>query len=192
MPQITCHRFPSALTLFLASTPLHHIARPLLRRYYMNDKSSSETHPVDWLSGAALLLRREVYETVGGLDERFFMYFEETDWQRRIKAAGWSIWYVPGAVIRHYEDAASGQVAPLRHVRFNQSRLRYAEKWHGPGLALLLRLWLLLVYTMELMQEAGKWLLNHKRPLRSERIRAHLSLLRSLFSGIRYEESFLQ
>ncbi|MDQ4078270.1 MAG: glycosyltransferase family 2 protein [Chloroflexota bacterium] len=179
--QITCHRFPSPFTLFFASTPLHPYIRPALRWYYMEDQPIDQPHPVDWLSGAALLVRREVYEMVGGFDERFFMYFEETDWQRRIKAAGWSVWYLPDATIRHHEDASSGQVVALRHIRFNQSRLYYTEKWHGTRLAALLRFWLLFLFMVEWLKEAAKWLLGHKRPLRAERIREYGQLLRSFF-----------
>lgn len=191
--QATRHRFPSAFTLFVASTPLHNLFKPLLRRYYMEDSPlgamegggdgamGREGELVDWLSGAALLLRREVYDVVGGLDERFFMYFEETDWQRRIKAAGWSIYFVPHATIRHYEDASSSQVVAMRHIRFNRSKVRYAAKWHGKALAALLRRWLLLLFAIEWLKEAGKWLLGHKRPLRAQRVKEYKEVLQSRF-----------
>jgi hypothetical protein len=178
--QPTRHRFPTVLTLFLASTPLHQLARPVLRSYYMENRPHDQPQPVDWLSGAALLLRREVYEAVGGLDEQFFMYFEETDWQRRVKAAGWAIWYLPAATIRHYEDASSGQVVGLRHVRFNTNKLRYTAKWHGAGWAALLRLWLLVLFGVEWLKEGAKWLMGHKRPLRAQRLREYGLLLRQL------------
>ncbi len=179
--QASRHRFPSPLTLFLASTPLDRIASRALRRYYMGDVQPEKPHPVDWLSGAALLLRRAVYEGVGGLDEAYFMYFEETDWQRRIKAAGWSIWYVPSATIRHHEDASSSQVMALRHIRFNSSRLFYAARWHGARLAALLRLWLLLLFALEWAKEATKGLLGHKRTVRWQRLREYALLLRALW-----------
>lgn len=180
--QPTRHRFPTVFTLFLASTPLHRLAHPFLRGYYMEGAPPNVPQPVDWLSGAALLLRREVYEAVGGLDETFFMYFEETDWQRRIKAAGWAIWYLPAATIRHHEDASSGQVVALRHIRFNQNKLRYTAHWHGARWATLLRLWLLLLFSLELLQEGAKWLLGHKRPLRAQRLREYRLLLKEIKS----------
>ena len=177
--QSTRHRFPSLLSLFVASTPLYPLLSPLLRQYYMSDQSVKEVQAVDWLSGAALVVRREVYQNVGGLDEGFFMYFEETDWQRRIKAAGWPIWFLPDAVIRHYEDASSGQVVALRHIRFNRSRIRYTKRWHGARLATWLRAWLLLLFAIEWLKEASKWLVGHKRPLRQQRMKEYQQVLAS-------------
>ena len=177
--QPTRHRFPSPFTLFVTSTPLYPFLACYLHHYYMTDKPVDEPQAVDWLSGAALLLRREVYERVGGLDERFFMYFEETDWQRRIKAAGWSICFVPSATIHHDEDASSSQVVALRHIRFNRSRIRYASKWHGIQWASCLRVWLLLLFAIEWLKEASKWLLGHKRALRAERMKQYKQVLAS-------------
>lgn len=170
------HRFPTLLTLFVASTPLHAPLRALLGSYYLSGTPET-AQLVGWLSGAALLLRREVYEQVGGLDERFFMYFEETDWQRRIRAAGWSIWYVPAARITHYEDGSSGQVRALRLLRFNRSRLLYVAKWHGAIWGRWLRGWLALLYGVEWLKEAVKWLLGHRRPLRRARMGAYAALV---------------
>jgi N-acetylglucosaminyl-diphospho-decaprenol L-rhamnosyltransferase len=138
------------------------------------------TFPTDWLTGAALLVKREVYERVRGFDEQFFMYFEETDWQRRIKAAGWTILYDPSALIVHHEAQSSGQVGGKRDEIFNRSRLRYAAKWHGVGAARLLRLWLTVLYALEWVKETLKWLMGHKRPLRRQRMTHYQTLIRQL------------
>jgi N-acetylglucosaminyl-diphospho-decaprenol L-rhamnosyltransferase len=177
--QSSRRRFPTLFTLFLESTPLEHWVRPLLRRYYMDDRPLHSAHPVDWLVGAAILMRRAVYESVGGLDERFFMYFEETDWQRRIKGAGWPIWYVPDGRIIHHESAAAGKIVALRYIRFNASKIAYAARWHGIVWARLLRLWLFFLFVVEWLKEGVKWLLGHKRPLRARRLREYAAVLRS-------------
>jgi N-acetylglucosaminyl-diphospho-decaprenol L-rhamnosyltransferase len=179
--QSSRRRFPNLFTLFLESTPLQPWVRPLLWRYYMDDQSLDRAHPVDWLVGAAILMRRAVYESVGGLDERFFMYFEETDWQRRIKEAGWPIWYVPAGRIIHHESAAAGKIVALRYIRFNASKIAYATRWHGITWGRLLRLWLLFLFALEGLKEGGKWLLGHKRPLRARRLREYVAVLRSGF-----------
>lgn len=57
--------------------------------------------PVDWISGCAILVRRDVVEQVGGLDERFFYYWEETEWCVRAARAGWTILHVPDARLWH-------------------------------------------------------------------------------------------
>jgi GT2 family glycosyltransferase len=93
---------------------------------------------------------------------------------------GWVIWYLPAATIRHYEDASSGQVVGLRHVRFNTNKLRYTAKWHGAGWAALLRVWLFALFGVEWLKEGAKWLLGHKRPLRAQRLREYALLLRQL------------
>ena len=62
---------------------------------------------VDWLAGACLLVRREVIENVGLLDERFFLYSEETDWCKRINESGWLNVYYPTAAVSHFEGSSS-------------------------------------------------------------------------------------
>ena len=64
---------------------------------------------VKHLLGAALFLRREVYDKTGGFDELFFMFREETDWQRRIRNTGWKIMYYPEVKVTHFEGGSTGQ-----------------------------------------------------------------------------------
>src|SRR5437868_2820665 len=70
-------------------------------RQYLAGRSNDGQEPfaVDWVSGAALMVRREVIERVGGLDEGFFMHWEDADWCRRMKDAGYGIYCVPAAKI---------------------------------------------------------------------------------------------
>ena len=88
---------------------------------------------VDWVVGAALLVRREVVTQLGGFDEGYFMYSEELDLCRRIKKAGWQIVYLPSAQIIHHEGKSSEQVVAARHIRFQTSKVRYFRKFHGPA-----------------------------------------------------------
>ncbi len=195
--QVTRHRFPMLWTLATASTPFAPLFAPLLNRFYYQNASpgrpgvhngdagdSRPAQPTDWLTGAALLVKREVYERVGGFDGQFFMYFEETDWQRRIKAAGWTILYNPSALIIHHEAQSSGQVGGKRDLIFNRSRLRYAAKWHGATTARFLQGWLVFLYAVEWGQEGLKWLVGHKRPLRRERMEHYQTLIKQLIREI--------
>jgi N-acetylglucosaminyl-diphospho-decaprenol L-rhamnosyltransferase len=91
----------------------------------------------DWVSGACMLVRRSVLETVGGWDEGFFMYCEDKDLCRRVRAAGFENRYEPAAVVIH-EGGASAPRAALMPV-LAASRLRYAEKHQAPAVALLER-----------------------------------------------------
>jgi hypothetical protein len=97
-----------------------------------------ETH---WLSGAALLVRREVFEKIGQMDEQYFMYFEETDFCLRARQAGFRCWYVPQSRVVHLVGATSG--VTVRHERpkrrpqyWFESRQRYFVKNHGRAYAL--------------------------------------------------------
>ncbi len=71
---------------------------------------------VDWISGAALLVRRRVIEQVGLLDERWFMYAEDKQWCDRIGAAGWALYHVPEAVVLHHFGASSRQGGPTSKI----------------------------------------------------------------------------
>lgn len=178
--QSSRRRFPTLPVLFLESTWLESLApRRLLRRYYMQDRADDATQDVDWIMGAAMLTRREVVAEVGGMDEGFFMYSEELDWCRRIKAAGWRIVYLPEAKIIHYEGKSSEQVVPARHIYFQSSKVRYARKYHGPLLAEILRLWLMAHYVWQMGVEGAKWLVGHRRDLRAARLAAYARVLRS-------------
>jgi len=179
--QSSRRRFPSLFVGMVESTPLEPwVARsPLLRGFRLLDHPDDEPQPVDWLVGAALMIRREIIEQVGTLDEAFFMYFEELDWQRRIKAAGWSIWYWPEARVVHYEGASSGQVVARRQILFATSKIEYYRKWYGARTAALLRGWLWLLFAGEMLVESLKLLLRHKTDLRRERIQHYRQVLAS-------------
>ena len=61
----------------------------------------SQPHNVEWISGCAIMVRRAAIERAGMIDERFFYYWEETEWCLRIAKSGWRIMHVPGAMIWH-------------------------------------------------------------------------------------------
>jgi N-acetylglucosaminyl-diphospho-decaprenol L-rhamnosyltransferase len=178
--QSSRRRFPTLATAFLESTWLEPWApRSLLRRYYVLDQPDTATLDVDWVTGAAMLARRETIEQVGGMDEGFFMYSEELDWCRRIKAAGWRAIYYPAAQVVHYEGKSSEQAVPARHINFQRSKIRYFRKYHGPVVATALRLCLLGTYVWQLGLELAKGAVGHKRPQRWQRVRAYWQVLRS-------------
>ncbi len=182
-------RFPTFATALVESTVVQEWWRDnaILHRYYLADVPPDRVQPVDWLVGACLLVRREVYEQIGGLDEGFFMYSEELDWCKRIKEAprgelgrtGWQVVYLPTATVVHHEGKSSEQVVPARHIHFQSSKVRYFRKHHGPFQAEALRWFLLLTYVYQWLREGIKWLLGHKRPLRAERLRAYRQVLKS-------------
>jgi len=188
--QSSRRRFPTLATAFFESTWLQPYApRRLLERFYVLDRSDDEVQDVDWVTGAALMARREAIEQVGPLDEGFFMYSEELDWCRRFREAGWRVVYLPTAKIVHYVGKSSEQVLPARHIHFQTSKVRYVRKYHGPLAAEALRWFLLGNYAWQLVLEGAKWLVGHKRPLRAQRIGAYWRVLRSGLRGERKQEA---
>jgi N-acetylglucosaminyl-diphospho-decaprenol L-rhamnosyltransferase len=179
--QSSRRRFPSLATAFCESTLLHQWFpnNRTARRYHLADRPADVIQPVDWLVGAALMIRREAWQQVGPLDEGFFMYFEELDWCRRCRAAGWEIHYLPAAQITHHEGKSSEQVMAARTIRFQSSKIYYYRKYYGLGWALVVRFFLLGMFAFQLSQESLKWLVGHKRELRRERVAAYWQVLRS-------------
>jgi GT2 family glycosyltransferase len=84
------------------------------------DHGQLSAGPVDFINGCGLLISREAVQRVGGLDESFFIYFEETDWCQRVRKAGFEVWFEPRAVMRHK--------APITWVGFGPSTLYYMTR----------------------------------------------------------------
>ena len=179
--QSSRRRFPTLWTGLLESTWLQRLApSAVLDQFYMRDVPSDQTVDVDWVVGAAMLVRAETIQQVGLLDEdRFFMYSEETDWCYRIKQAGWRVVYHPASMIIHHEGQSSKQVSARRMLLFNTSKVRYFAKHYGQTTAIVVRSGLLLQFIWQLGLEASKWLLGNQRPLRRERLLAYWAVIRS-------------
>ncbi len=100
------------------------------KKYWMRDIDNSKLQKVPAIGGACLLVRKSVFDKIGGFDERFFMYFEEADLCQRIAKAGYSVVYLPQAVITHLVGRSSTDKA-LVQKRFEKSRFIYVQKYHG-------------------------------------------------------------
>jgi GT2 family glycosyltransferase len=99
-----------------------------LRGRALHAWSGSDVLETGWVAGTCLVARRRAFEEVGGFDERFFMYFEDVDLGRRMRAAGWSIAFVPTTAVVHL----GGAVAPAEAVReYDRSLARLYRKRHG-------------------------------------------------------------
>ena len=178
--QSSRRRFPTLATALFESTWLEPFApASILGHYYVTDVADDETAVVDWVTGACLLVRRDVVDQIGGLDEAYFMYSEELDWCRRIKMAGWQIIYLPTAQVMHHVGKSSEQAVTARHIHFQRAKLRYFYKYHGWVVAWLLRLFILLNYGWQLIVESVKGIVGHKRPLRWQRVQAYWQVIRS-------------
>lgn len=179
--QSSRRRFPTLATAFLESTLIQQWwpDNAVARRYYVADRPDDQVQDVDWVMGACFLARRQTIDQVGGFDERFFMYSEELDWCRRTRAAGWRVVYLPTAQVVHHEGKSSEQAVAARHIHFNTSKVLYFRKYHGRAAAELVRVFLLATFVYQWGEEALKWLIGHRRPLRAQRMAAYGAVLRS-------------
>jgi N-acetylglucosaminyl-diphospho-decaprenol L-rhamnosyltransferase len=101
---------------------------PRLNPLYAGGFDHDETRDVEWVSGAALLVRREAADAVGLFDESFFMFSEETDWLYRFRRAGWRVVFFPGAEVVHVGAASHGGRMYVENLR---GHLRFAAKHRG-------------------------------------------------------------
>ncbi len=91
-----------------------------------------EIKKTDYAHGAAMLIKREILNTVGYMPEEFFLYYEELDWCEQIKRAGYEIFYHPGSVVYHKESMSVGQESPLKiHYIFRNRFLFMKRNFSG-------------------------------------------------------------
>jgi len=129
----------------------------LFGRYSMTYWNGDDTRKVDWVSGAALMVRREALEATGGIDPYFFLTYDEVDWCHRIRDAGFEVWYTPQGEVIHLDRQSEPQSNPepearLRYMTVERnSRVRYFVKHRGALYAALVEL-------MHLVLNVALWL----------------------------------
>jgi hypothetical protein len=138
--QLSCFRFPSPTRAWLenlwvsAALPQH----PTIGDYRRWAHDTERV--VDYVIGACLLVQKTVYEHVGGFDERFFMYAEEADWQRRMTHCGWQVAFTPSAQVTHLAGRSGAGERKRVRDHFFESIDFYEWKHHGPAGLVSLRL----------------------------------------------------
>ncbi|MDH3201710.1 MAG: glycosyltransferase family 2 protein [Myxococcales bacterium] len=134
-------RFPTVFSELDAGLGFGPVSR-LLKKHAVAQRMGPVAQPIDWVPGAAMIVRREVFDDVGLMDEHYFLYYEETDFCQAAKRAGWSCWYVPEARVLHIAGQSTGVTAPGRQPAalpeyWFESRRRYFMKNHGFRYALV-------------------------------------------------------
>lgn len=131
--QCSPFRFPSIASELDRGLKLGIVSR-LLSRWAVAMSPPQHEAAVDWVSGASMMLRREMLAQIGLLDEGFFTYFEDVDLCRRAHRADWQVWYVPSSEVIHLEGASSGigsKIAKRRPAFWFDARRRYFLKHNG-------------------------------------------------------------
>ena len=131
-PQHSAFRFPSIWSELDQGLRLR-LASQILKRWEIAPPISEKICKTDWLSGASLMVRHEVFTSVGLLDEQYFMYYEELDFCLQAHKLGWQCWYVPQSRVIHLVGQSSGvnNSAKRRPQYWFNSRRRYFLKNHG-------------------------------------------------------------
>jgi N-acetylglucosaminyl-diphospho-decaprenol L-rhamnosyltransferase len=102
-------------------------ANPFTARYRELDADPAQARSVDWVSGAAIWLRRAALDAVGGWDERYFMYMEDLDLCRRIRSAGFDVAYEPAGGVTHVQGASTSQHPYRMLAQHHRSAWRFAR-----------------------------------------------------------------
>ncbi len=128
--QYSCRRFPNPTAALFRNTPLGKLFpnNRYTREYLMTDWDHSSIREVDWVSGAALFIQREVFERLGGFDEQFFMYCEDMDLCYRAWQAGYKVVYYPEPVIIHAIGRSTDLVANKMIITFHRSMYLFYKK----------------------------------------------------------------
>jgi GT2 family glycosyltransferase len=133
-------RTPTAWSMVGNSVGLDRLTPRLFPPHFVTDWAHDETRKVDQVMGAFLLIRRSVFEALGGFDERFFVYYEDLDLSVRAHARGWSSVYLATARAFHRGQGTTESATARRTFYFCRSRIQYARKHFSAAGALAVTL----------------------------------------------------
>ena len=151
-------RFPSLLSELEEGLHLGAASR-MLRHWIVAKRMPSVPTPIDWVPGASMMIRRAVVDAIGGLDENYFLYFEETDFCLRARKAGFPTWYVPESRVMHIAGQSTKvterNAVPKRLPAYwFESRRRYFAANHGVGYAMAADVVALLAHALGSLKRA--------------------------------------
>jgi N-acetylglucosaminyl-diphospho-decaprenol L-rhamnosyltransferase len=141
-PQCSAFRFPNVWSELDSGLRLGLVTQLLSEQIVPILPVTDAIRQVDWVAGASMIVRRQVFETAGLMDEKYFLYFEEVDFCIAAKNAGWTCWYVPESRVVHYVGQSSGVTDTKRKAKrrpeyWFDSRRRFFVKNYGWNYAIL-------------------------------------------------------
>jgi len=162
--QYSCRRFPNPMAALFRNTPLGRLFpnNRFTRDYLMQDWEHNEPREVDWVSGAAFLVRDSIIEEIGAFDPEYFMFCEDVDWCFRVWKHGKKVVYLPTCVITHAIGRSTDK-APNRMIgRFHRSMLRFYVKNQAPEVSVLLRPFAIAGAALALSMRASLFIFKNK------------------------------
>jgi GT2 family glycosyltransferase len=151
--------FPTLMSETLQGMELSLLMR-LFKRRVVAQQMTRTPQPIDWICGASMLIRPAVLTSIGGMDENYFLYFEETDFCHRAKRSGFATWYVPESRVMHI----GGQSTTVTDLRIGpkrlpsywfESRRRYFAMTYGIGHAMGIDIAAILARSIGLLKRAA-------------------------------------
>jgi N-acetylglucosaminyl-diphospho-decaprenol L-rhamnosyltransferase len=135
--QRSCRRFPTVFRLATEYLYLRKLAprSRILNGFYCGEFAHDEPRRVDWVTGACLLVRRDLFERLGGFDEAFFLYSEEVDLLYRAAQLGAETWFDPAAEVTHVWGGTAGRASALTLEEQARSHVRFFRKHASPATA---------------------------------------------------------
>ena len=151
--------FPSLMSEMLQGMELGPLTR-LFNRCTVAQHMTKVPQPIDWICGASMMIRPAVLESIGGMDENYFLYFEETDFCYRAKKAGFATWYVPESRVMHIRGQSTTVTDETKGPRrlpsyWFESRRRYFAITYGIGHAITIDVVAFLACSIGLVKRAA-------------------------------------
>ncbi|NOT96501.1 MAG: glycosyltransferase family 2 protein [Nitrospira sp.] len=174
----TCFPFPSIRDHLFYSTLFHRVAPSIQAAAAATQAvDCTQSQDVDWANGACLMVRRSLFEQLGGLDESFFMYFEDADLCRRLRQQGYRVRHLAEAAIVHLIGRSSGRDRDALQLVWEFSRIRYVEKHFSPVKRWLMKGWIAGGIGWRLAQSLGC-----APEMRRRKIQSGVAVIRRLWS----------
>lgn len=148
--QSSFYSFPTLLEEFLI---VSHIGRCLTPHFPSHNGTWPTVRTVDWISSASIVVRRAAIESIGLIDEKYFIYSDETDWQYRLWQAGWKVYYLPQATTIHY-GGGSFQPGGKRYTLVYRGRMLFARKHYSRLYCIVQRT----MFALAALGRLGVWL----------------------------------
>jgi GT2 family glycosyltransferase len=182
--QRSLHQFPSPLITLLDYSwvgPAVGLV-PGLRKLYTASDAHERARRVPWVTGAALGIRRTPFQSVGGFDRSFFMYYEEVDLSYRLLQAGWETHFAPEAEVMHVGGASTNQQRGPMYIQQIAAAMQYSRRHHSAVNVRLTGLALRFSLGCRLLADTARFYLTRDRT-RRQRLQDNISLLRSMVRG---------
>ena len=178
---LSCYPIPTAKTIIWQHAYLSRWLPGRAYEQYLAQAKGKAPFPVGWVKGSCMMIRKEVIEQVGYLDEDFFLFSEEVDYCQRAKQAGFAVYHMPQARILHYESTTTNRFVGIKLRGHYLSKLYFLAK-HGMARDLyLVRIWFILELLVKcLIRGIGG--MTNRQPDARQRLQVYLDLIHICFT----------